>query len=114
MKCQLLRIAAVLAVCCFASSAHAAAVLLYQQVFNPPPPDTSPAIGPWSLNAIGGYSGTYSGGFDANGLRDAATNAPIGRTGPADTAGTAVYTGVGGPVTNNLRAFLYGRWPGWL
>ncbi len=87
------------------SSANAAAALLYQQVFNPPPPDTSPNIGPWSVNAIGGYSGTFDGSFDAAGIRDADNGQPIGRTGPADTVGTAVYIGVGGPVTDRLGAF---------
>jgi hypothetical protein len=81
-----------------------AAVLLYQQVFNPPVPDSSPAVGPWSVNALGGFNGTYSGSFAATGLIDAATSAPIGRTGPTDLAGTAAYTGIGGPVTGDLRA----------
>jgi hypothetical protein len=90
-----------------APSAAQAALQLYRQVFNPPPPDTSPAIGPWSTNAIGGYNGTYSGAFDppGEGMRDAASYQPIGRTDPTDMAGTALYTGIGGPVAGNLRAF---------
>lgn len=104
MRCHLMRIAVILAVGICAADAQSA-VLLYRQVFNPPAPDTSPVIGPWSVNAIGGFNGTYSGGFAASGLVDANSGAPIGRTGPADTAGTAAYTGIGGPVTGDLRAF---------
>jgi PEP-CTERM motif len=85
------------------------AALLYEQVFNPPAAGQSGAILPWSINMIGGFEGTYDGGFaSANvppGLVDADTNAPIGRTGPADLAGTALYTGIGGAVTGDLRAF---------
>jgi hypothetical protein len=59
---------------------------------------------------IGGFLGTYAGDFDPAGLRDASSNQPIGRSGPADAAGTAVYTGigdaVGGPgIVDNLRMF---------
>jgi hypothetical protein len=54
---------------------------------------------------LGGFEGTYDGSFAASGLIDADTNAPIGRTGPSDTAGTALFTGIGGAVTGNLRAF---------
>jgi hypothetical protein len=95
----------VLAGIALAASVGRASSLLYQQVFNPPPPDSSPNIGPWNVDAPGGYNGTYSGSFDPGGMRDSATNFPIGRTGPSDTAGTAVYTGIGGAVTANLRAF---------
>jgi PEP-CTERM motif len=104
MSCQRMVVAAVLAVCGFASSAPAATTL-YQEVFNPPAAGQSGAILPWSINMIGGYAGTYDGGFAASGLIDGDTNAPIGRTGPTDLTGTAVYTGIGGPVTGALRAF---------
>jgi hypothetical protein len=98
------RIAAIVAIGISASTAHSA-VQLYQQVFNPPAPDSTPEIGPWSKNAIGGFNGTYSGAFAATGLIDANGGAPIGRVDALDTAGTAVYTGIGGPVTGDLRAF---------
>jgi PEP-CTERM motif len=88
----------------FATSASQA-TLLYQQVFNPPAAGQSGAILPWSINMIGGFEGTYSGSFDPGGLVDSPSLAPIGRTGPSDTAGTALYTGIGGAVTGNLRAF---------
>jgi hypothetical protein len=97
----LLTVAAVVA----APSASQATVLLYQQVFNPPAAGQSGAILPWSINMIGGFEGTYSGSFDPGGLVDSPSGAPIGRTGPSDPAGTAVYTGIGGAVTGNLRAF---------
>lgn len=104
MRSHLARVAAILVVGVCASSAQSA-VLLYQQVFNPPPPDTSPAIGPWSTNALGGFNGTYSGAFAATGLVDGDNGLPVGRTGPLDLVGTAAYTSIGGPVTGNLRAF---------
>jgi hypothetical protein len=104
MRGQLVRIAAVLAIGVCASSAQSA-VQLYQQVFNPPAPDTSPEIGPWSKNAIGGFNGTYLGNFGVGGLVDANGGAPIGRVDALDLQGTAVYTGIGGPITGDLRAY---------
>jgi hypothetical protein len=104
MSCHRMVVTAVLAVSGLASSAPAA-TLLYQQVFNPPAAGQSGAILPWSINMIGGFDGTYDGSFAATGLIDGDTNAPVGRTGPTDGIGTAVYTGIGGPVTGALRAF---------
>jgi hypothetical protein len=86
-----------------APAAAQATTTYYQQVF--PPPTSGSTIPPWSINMIGGFQGTFSGSFDPGGLRDATSNLPIGRTGPGDAAGTAVFTGIGGAVTQNLRAF---------
>lgn len=104
MRGHLLRVAAIAAIAACASNVQAV-VLLYKQVFNPPVPDSSPEIGPWSKNAIGGFNGTYLGGFAATGLIDEGSLAPIGRVDGLDTQGTALYTGIGGPVTGDLRAF---------
>jgi hypothetical protein len=95
MKCTLA--AAILVACSIAGGARAA-VLLYQQDFSVPAPPQNGAILPWSINMIGGFSGTYSGSFDPMGLRDAATNLPI-------PGNTGVFTGIGGPVTGDLRMF---------
>jgi hypothetical protein len=96
MSMKWLLAAAVLAVSCMACDAQAAT--LYEQSFADPAPPQSGAILPWSINMIGGFLGTYSGDFDPMGLRDAATMQPI-------SGNTGVYTGIGGPVTNDLRLF---------
>jgi hypothetical protein len=88
--------AAVLAV--FGTASGARAVTLYEQTFSDPAPPQNGAILPWSINMIGGFSGTYSGSFDQMGLRDASTMQPI-------NGNTGVFTGIGGPVTNDLRLF---------
>ena len=103
-----LALLAVAAVAVAPAASHAA-ILLYQQVFNPPAPAQSGAILPWSINMIGGFEGTYSGSFDPGGLVDSPSGAPIGRTGPSDPAGTALYTGIGGAVTGNLCILYAGR-----
>jgi hypothetical protein len=94
MQCTLA--AAVLVAGWMACGAHA--VTIYQETFANPAPPQNGAILPWSINMIGGFSGTYSGNFDPMGLRDAATNQPI-------AGNTGVFTGIGGPVTNDLRFF---------
>jgi hypothetical protein len=96
-------LAAVVGVVLIPAVAPAATTLLYKQVF--PPPVSGSTIPPWSIDMVGGFQGTYT-GFDATGEHDASTGMPIGRTGPADTLGTALFTGIGGPVTANLRGFF--------
>ena len=56
---------------------------------------------------IGGFRQHLDGGFAATGLIDGDTNAPVGQTGAADLTGTAVYTGIGGPVTGACPRYFY-------
>jgi hypothetical protein len=90
-----------LAVCSVASVAQAD--LLYRQTFEGGGAITDSG---WSVQLFpsGGYSGTYTGGWNGDGtpvLSDAATGDPIGGAAP----GTAVYIGVGGPVAGVLGSF---------
>jgi hypothetical protein len=91
-------VATAVVVACAMASGTQAAMVLYEQTFADPAPPQNGAILPWSVNMIGGFQGTYSGSFDAMGLRDAVTDQPI-------KGNTGVFTGIGGPVTNDLRLF---------
>jgi hypothetical protein len=89
--------AAAVLVACGMVGSTCAAMRLYEQSFAADPPQNGTIL-PWSINMVGGFQGTYSGSFDPMGLRDADTDLPL-------NGNTGVFTGIGGPVTNDLRMF---------